>query len=65
MISGNTKVGAIIGNQNGNVTSNISNLYYLNTLPIKAINNQDYETQNIRGISEDFNSYEEFINWIQ
>ena len=65
MISGNTKVGAIIGNQNGNVTSNISNLYYLNTLPIKAINNQDYETQNIRGISEDFNSYEKFINWIQ
>ena len=65
MVTGDTEVGSIIGKQNGSVTTNLSNLYYLNTLPIKAINNQDYETQNIRGISEDFNSYEEFINWIQ
>ena len=31
-------------------------------IPVKAINNQDYETQNIKGISEDYNSYQEFIN---
>lgn len=61
-VTGNSNIGSVVGT--GEIT-NLSNLYYLNTLPIKAINNQDYETQNIRGISEDFNSYEEFINWIQ
>ena len=60
-VEGSTNVGAVIGQQlNGN--NNLSNLYYLNTLPVKAINNQDYETQNIKGISEDYNSYQEFIN---
>ena len=64
-VEGSTNIGAIIGEQlNGN--NNLSNLYYLNTLPVKAINNQDYETpQNIKGISENFNSYEEFINWLE
>ena len=60
-VEGSTNVGAVIGQQlNGN--NNLSNLYYLNTIPVKAINNQDYETQNIKGISEDYNSYQEFIN---
>ena len=60
-VEGSTNVGAVIGEQlNGN--NNLSNLYYLNTIPVKAINNQDYETQNIKGISEDYNSYQEFIN---
>ena len=64
-VEGSTNIGAIIGEQlNGN--NNLSNLYYLNTLPVKAINNQDYETpQNIKGISENFNIYEEFINWLE
>lgn len=65
MVSGNTEVGAIIGKQNGSVGTNLSNLYYLNTLQeIKAINGVDYEKQNIKGISEDFNSYEEFMEWL-
>ena len=60
-VEGSTNVGAVIGQQlNGN--NNLSNLYYLNTIPVKAINNQDYETQNIKGISENYNSYQEFIN---
>ena len=64
-VEGSTNIGAMIGEQlNGN--NNLSNLYYLNTLPVKAINNQDYETpQNIKGISENFNIYEEFINWLE
>ena len=56
---------SIYGKQNGSVGTNLSNLYYLNTLQeIKAINGVDYEKQNIKGISEDFNSYEEFMEWL-
>lgn len=64
MVSGGTEEGAIIGHQNGSVNTNLSNLYYLNTLSVKAINGVDYEEQNIKGISEDFDSYEEFIEWL-
>lgn len=57
-------MGAIIGKQSGNVNENSSNLYYLNSLPIKAINGVDYEDKSIKGISENFNSREEFIEWL-
>lgn len=63
-VIGGTYMGAIIGKQSGNVNENSSNLYYLNTLPIKAINGVDYEDKSIKGISENFNSREEFIEWL-
>ena len=64
-IAGTSNIGSVVGDGEITNLSNLSNLYYLNTLPIKAINNQDYETQNIKGISEDFNSYEQFIEWLE
>ena len=45
-------------------SNKISNSYYLNTLGVKAINNQDDPSKNIIGVSDDINSYEEFLNWI-
>lgn len=63
-VIGGTDMGAIIGKQYENVNENSSNLYYLNTLPIKAINGVDYEDKNIKEISEEFNSREEFIEWL-
>ena len=63
-VSGGTDIGAIIGKQIGSINESSSNLYYLNTLPIKAINGVDYENKDIKGISEEFNSREEFIEWL-
>ena len=62
-VEGSTSVGAVIGEQLGG-NSNLSNLYYLNTLSVKAVNGQDYEKQNIKGIENDLNTYEDFIGWI-
>ena len=45
--------------------TSLNNLYYLNTLNIKAVNNQDYEEQSIMGISQNFNNLAEFLNWLK
>ena len=60
---GKEEIGSIIGLQMVN-SNKISNSYYLNTLGVKAINNQDDPSKNIIGVSDDINSYEEFLNWI-
>ena len=63
-VKGKNGIGSIIGIQIENNIDNVRNLYYLNTLGIKAINNQDDASKNIIGVSDDINSYEEFLNWI-
>lgn len=63
-VEGSTNIGAVIGEQQGD-TTNLNNLYYLNTLNVKAVNNQDYEEQSIMGISQNFNSLAEFLNWLK
>ena len=62
-VEGTTNVGSIIGTQ---ITSNdnLSKLYYLNTLNIGAVNGQDEADKNIIGVTDDINSYEEFLTWI-
>ena len=62
-VNGGDGIGAIIGIQYKN-NDNVRNSYYLNTLGVKAINNQDDPSKNIIGVSDDINSYEEFLNWI-
>ncbi len=63
-VKGTDGIGTIIGFQHENNNDNVRNSYYLNTLGIKAINNQDDASKNIIGVSDDINSYEEFLNWI-
>ncbi len=63
-VKGTDGIGTIIGFQYENNNDNVRNSYYLNTLGIKAINNQDDASKNIIGVSDDINSYEEFLNWI-
>ena len=61
---GTEKVGSIIGEQlNGN--DKLSNLYYLNTLNIGAINGEDIADKNIVGVMDDLNNYEDFLSWIE
>lgn len=58
--------GAIIGKQTkyeGNAVFN--NLYYLNTIGLFAINNQEkYNTETVKAVEDDLETYEEFIEWI-
>ena len=58
--------GAIIGKQtkyDGDAVLN--NLYYLNTVGLFAINNQEqYNTETIKAVGDDLKTYEEFIEWI-
>ena len=63
-VEGNTIIGSVIGEQlTGN--DNLSKLYYLNTLNIGGVNGQDIVDKNILGVSDDINSYEEFLTWIE
>lgn len=58
--------GAIIGkeeNQEGK--AKLSNLYYLNTVGIGAVNNKDDEAKNIHAVQDDIKTYNEFIEWIK
>lgn len=64
MISNNRK-GSVIGAQYSQNNNTLNNLYYLSTLNLGAVNGSDIESQNVIGISEDFNSLEEFIEWLQ
>lgn len=58
--------GAIVGIQavyDGNAT--FDNLYYLNSVGLFAINNQEkYNTETIKAVEIDLKTYEEFIEWI-
>ena len=59
--------GAIIGKKiqaDGNATFN--NLYYLNTIGLYAINNnQEYESDTVKAVDDDIKTYEEFLEWIK
>lgn len=59
--------GAIIGKKiqaDGNATFN--NLYYLNTIGLYAINNnQSYESDTVKAVDDDIKTYEEFLEWIK
>ena len=63
IIEGETKVGSVIGEQMS-TNSNISKLYYLNTLNIGAVNGNDITENDVIGVNEDINSYEDFLTWI-
>ena len=59
--------GAIIGKKiqaDGNATFN--NLYYLSTIGLYAVNNnQSYESDTVKAVDDDIKTYEEFLEWIK
>ena len=63
----NSDNGAIIGKKvqdDGNAIFN--NLYYLNTIGLYAINNnQTYESDTVKAVEDDIKTYEEFLEWIK
>lgn len=67
-----SEVGALIG-QKRKDTSLLSHLYYLNTITLQAIGNvyqasTDEERQppdTVTSVTDNLNSFEEFLNWIQ
>ena len=61
-VSGTTQIGSVIGVQETN-SDNLSNLYYLNTLPNVAVGGKE-DTGTIKSIENDFSSLEEFLNWV-
>ena len=63
-VEGTTNIGSVIGEQSGK-NDNISNLYYLSTLNIGGVNGEDIVNKNIIGVSDDINSYDDFLIWIE
>ena len=63
----NSDNGAIIGKKvqaDGNATFN--NLYYLSTIGLYAVNNnQSYESDTVKAVDDDIKTYEEFLEWIK
>ena len=59
--------GAIIGKKiqaDGNAIFN--NLYYLSTIGLYAVNNnQSYESDTVKAVDDDIKTYEEFLEWIK
>ena len=62
IISTDNKKGSITGFKSSSLT--YSNLYYLSSLGLGAIQGNDYEEYNVRGISNSFNSLEAFLSWL-
>ena len=63
-VEGETQVGTIIGNQTSSNVTNLSRMYYLNTINLSAIGNAE-TPETVRGIDNNFNSLEEFLNWLK
>ncbi len=69
-VTGSSYVGAIIGieypkSMTISTGNTLNKLFYLNTLGIKAISDEaDSTTKKVQSVSEDINSYEQFITWI-
>lgn len=63
-VEGKTQVGTIIGNQTSSNVTNLSRMYYLNTINLSAIGNAE-TPETVRGIDNNFNSLEEFLNWLK
>ena len=63
-IEGKTQVGTIIGNQTSSNVTNLSRMYYLNTINLSAIGNAE-TPETVRSIDNNFNSLEEFLNWLK
>ena len=65
--STNGKGGAIVGikiQEDGNAV--FRNLYYLNTIGLYAINNnQSFESETVKAVEDDIKTYEEFLEWIK
>ncbi len=59
--------GAIVGKkvqEDGNAV--FRNLYYLNTIGLYAINNnQSFESETVKAVEDDIKTYEEFLEWIK
>ena len=62
-VEGTTNVGSVIGEQTGG-NDNLSKLYYLSTLNLGRVNGQDV-TDKVIGVSDEINSYEDFLTWIE
>ena len=62
-VEGTTNVGSVIGEQTGG-NDNLSKLYYLSTLNIGGVNGEDI-TDKVIGVSDDINSYNDFLTWIE
>ncbi len=62
----NGDVGSIIGKQiKYDSNAKLENLYYLNTVGLYAVNNQEqYNNETIKEVEDDLKTYEEFIEWI-
>ena len=64
-VAGTTDAGTIVGKNVATGTVRLSNLYYLSNLGLGAIGGQDIPEQNVVGVSDDINNYEEFLTWIE
>lgn len=42
----------------------MNNLYYLESVGIKAINGADDESNNVKSTTRDFKSLQEFMKWL-
>lgn len=58
-------IGSIVGFKNSNNTLVYENLYYLSSIGIKAIDDNNYEEKNVKAIDNDFKSLSEFLNWLE
>ena len=63
-VEGTTYVGSIIG-FTGGLNNILKHLYYLDTVGIGAINDEDNESNNIMSTTENITSYKQFLQWIQ
>lgn len=64
-VTGTNDIGSIIGKNTATESITLSKLYYLSSLGLGAIGGKDIESQEVIGVNEDINSYEEFLNWIK
>ncbi|CCZ17650.1 fibronectin type III domain protein [Clostridium sp. CAG:780] len=66
IINAKEKCGAIIGyDENTEPKAKLSELYYLNSVGVGAMNNSDDETRKLQAVEDDVKTYEEFLEWIK
>ena len=66
IINAKEKCGAIIGyDENTEPKAKLSELYYLNSVGVGAMNNSDDETRKLQAVEDDIKTYEEFLEWIK
>ena len=62
-VVGDEKIGAVIGEQ-VNSNENVTNLFYLKSIGIGAINGEDNASKNITGVDDNIDTYQDFLKWI-